>query len=153
MIMADDYKTTATSGDSLVEIPGNTYPVRAELKALGATWDSANRVWRIAPEKLTQARAIVQNQSKVAPEALGAAKKEAAQNLDVASMADPFEESSETRQVPIPGNTYPVKDALKALGATWDKDRRTWMIAESKAEYARAIVSGEIANDSPLEEN
>jgi hypothetical protein len=134
--------------DGLVEIPGNTYAVRAELKALGATWDSVGRKWRIALEKLAQASAIVNNQGKAAPEMLAAAKRDASKSLTVEDLDDPFEQEG-PRLVPITGNTYPVKDALKAIGATWDKDRRSWMIREEKADYARAIVAG----DSNTEES
>lgn len=136
----------AGSAEDLVAIPGNTYPVREELKALGATWDKEGRTWRIAPEKLALARAVVENQGKAAPETHIAAQREAARTTDVDAMVDPFEEESPGAQlVPITGNTYPVKDALKAIGATWNTEKRSWMIAESKAEYARAIVSGEAA--------
>ncbi len=154
--MADFYKTRKepnsadVSADTLVPIPGNTYPVRAELKALGATWDSNERAWKIATDKLAQARAIVDNQAKTAPETLTAARKEASKAIAIDDLEDPFEgESSEPRLVPITGNTYPVKEALKAIGATWNKEQRAWMIAEEKAEYARAIVQGD-QNAKPL---
>ena len=42
--------------------------------------------------------------------------------------------------VEITGNTYPVKDALKAMGARWNADKKCWMIAASKAQEAAAIV-------------
>jgi hypothetical protein len=136
-------------GQALVAIPGNTYPVREELKALGATWDKEGRTWRIAPEKLALARAVVENQGKAAPETHLAAKREAALNTTIDSLTDPFEEeASGPPLVAITGNTYPVKDALKAIGATWNTEKRTWMIAEKKAEYARAIVAGEVASDA-----
>ena len=44
-------------------------------------------------------------------------------------------------QVAIAGNTYAVKDALKAMGAKWDADNKAWMITDSKADAARAIVA------------
>jgi hypothetical protein len=44
--------------------------------------------------------------------------------------------------VAITGNTYPVKDQLKALGARWNPDQKAWMIAADKADAARKIVSG-----------
>lgn len=44
--------------------------------------------------------------------------------------------------VAITGNTYPVKDALKSIGARWNPDRKCWMIAPAKAEEARKIVAG-----------
>lgn len=42
----------------------------------------------------------------------------------------------------ITGNTYPVKDSLKALGARWNADQKAWMVEDSKAEQARKIVAG-----------
>ena len=44
--------------------------------------------------------------------------------------------------VPISGNTYPVKEALKSLGARWNADAKVWMVAPEKADEARAIVAG-----------
>jgi hypothetical protein len=43
--------------------------------------------------------------------------------------------------IPIDGNTYPVRDKLKAIGAKWDAVRKCWMISQSKAMEARRIVS------------
>lgn len=43
--------------------------------------------------------------------------------------------------VAISGNTYPVKEQLKALGAHWNPDRKVWMVAADKAEQAKALVS------------
>ena len=45
-------------------------------------------------------------------------------------------------QVAITGNTYPVKDALKSLGAKWNADEKAWMISSAKADEARKIVEG-----------
>lgn len=52
-------------------------------------------------------------------------------------------------QVLIVGNTYPVKNALKALGAKWDADRKGWTIIEKKADEARKIVANAPAS-APL---
>jgi hypothetical protein len=41
----------------------------------------------------------------------------------------------------IKGNTYPVKDALKALGAKWDPQAKGWLVPEDKADEARALVA------------
>lgn len=43
-------------------------------------------------------------------------------------------------KVPIPGNTYPVKEQLKSLGAKWDGDNKTWIIEAAKLPQAQAIV-------------
>ena len=44
--------------------------------------------------------------------------------------------------IPVDGNTYPVKDKLKAIGARWEPNRKCWMIDEKKAMEARKIVAG-----------
>lgn len=41
----------------------------------------------------------------------------------------------------ITGNTYPVKEQLKALGATWNSAAQGWIVADEKADQARAIVA------------
>jgi hypothetical protein len=41
----------------------------------------------------------------------------------------------------ITGNTYPVKDSLKALGARWNPDQKAWMVSDDKAEQAYKIVA------------
>lgn len=40
-------------------ITGNTYPVRAELKALGGNWNRAQQGWDVPDEKAAQAQAMV----------------------------------------------------------------------------------------------
>lgn len=45
-------------------------------------------------------------------------------------------------QVAITGNTYPVKESLKALGARWNREQKAWMISADKADQARQIVAG-----------
>ena len=44
--------------------------------------------------------------------------------------------------VAITGNTYPVKDQIKALGARWNADSKAWMVPADKADAARRLVSG-----------
>lgn len=41
----------------------------------------------------------------------------------------------------ITGNTYPVKDRLKALGGRWNSRDRGWEVPDIEAEKARQIVS------------
>lgn len=43
--------------------------------------------------------------------------------------------------IPISGNTYPVKEQLKSLGARWKPDRKCWMVPADKADQAYALVS------------
>ena len=47
-----------------------------------------------------------------------------------------------TKTILITGNTYPVKDQIKALGGRWNAASKGWMVPEEKASQARALVSG-----------
>jgi len=49
----------ATAAVKWVAVTGDTYPVKEQLKALGARWDSYERVWRVREEKLAQATALL----------------------------------------------------------------------------------------------
>jgi hypothetical protein len=42
----------------------------------------------------------------------------------------------------ITGNTYPVKDALKALGGRWDPNAKGWRVPADKANEAKLLVAG-----------
>lgn len=42
----------------------------------------------------------------------------------------------------ITGNTYPVKDQLRALGGKWNRSAQGWEVPDEKAEEARALVAG-----------
>lgn len=44
--------------------------------------------------------------------------------------------------VAISGNTFPVKDELKALGGKWDADSKCWKVPDDKAQEAQALVAG-----------
>jgi hypothetical protein len=41
----------------------------------------------------------------------------------------------------ITGNTYPVKDQIKALGGRWNPDEKAWMVPDAKADEARNLVA------------
>lgn len=45
-----------------------------------------------------------------------------------------------TPTVAITGNTYPVKDQIKALGGRWDAERKAWMVPVERAAQARQLV-------------
>lgn len=47
---------------------------------------------------------------------------------------------SKITYVPVRGNSYPVKEKLKALGARWNGDEKCWMVPESKLAAAHALV-------------
>jgi hypothetical protein len=50
--------------------------------------------------------------------------------------------------VAISGNTYSVKDQLRALGGRWNPDAKAWMVPVARADEARALVSGAPAKSS-----
>jgi xanthine/CO dehydrogenase XdhC/CoxF family maturation factor len=41
----------------------------------------------------------------------------------------------------ITGNTYPVRDQLKALGGLWQPALKGWQVPEAQAEQARQLVA------------
>jgi hypothetical protein len=44
-------------------------------------------------------------------------------------------------KVAITGNTYPVKERIKALGGRWDGDQKAWMVPAANADAARALIA------------
>lgn len=42
----------------------------------------------------------------------------------------------------ITGNTYPVKDSIKALGGRWDPAAKGWRVPAAVASQAQALVAG-----------
>lgn len=39
------------------------------------------------------------------------------------------------------GNTFPIKDKIKALGAHWDADRKQWWVGAAKRAEAEALIA------------
>jgi hypothetical protein len=67
-------------------------------------------------------------------------------DLDAATAADAAFAQKRAQQVPITGNTYPVKDRLKALGCRWNSDNKCWMAPDAEtAAKANAIVNQQAA--------
>lgn len=54
--------------------------------------------------------------------------------------------------VAITGNTYPVRDQLRALGATWDAAEKAWMVHPDQAERAVTLAPGLRRSDHPVSE-
>lgn len=49
----------------------------------------------------------------------------------------------------ITGNTFPVKDELKALGGKWSKRQRGWLVPSTVAEQAQALVDSAPVSERP----
>jgi hypothetical protein len=56
----------------------------------------------------------------------------------------------ETSRIYLVGDTYPIKDRIKAMGGHWDGDRKAWWVGKAKAAEAQALVS---ASAVPVDPN
>jgi hypothetical protein len=52
-------------------------------------------------------------------------------------------------KVLISGNTYPVRDQLRALGGVWDAAAKGWRVPADKADEARKLVGSAPAATKP----
>jgi hypothetical protein len=50
--------------------------------------------------------------------------------------------NNSTASVLVTGNTYPVKDSIKALGGRWDAAAKGWRVPAAQADKARSLVAG-----------
>jgi hypothetical protein len=57
--------------------------------------------------------------------------------------------SESSAYVEITGNTFPVKEALKSLGARWNAAKKCWTVRAEVAEKALALVAGPKSNIAP----
>lgn len=49
----------------------------------------------------------------------------------------------------ITGNTFPVKDELKAMGGRWNAKDKVWEVPSDRAEEAKKVVQAVIKNPPP----
>lgn len=114
-------------GDALVQIRGNTYPIREQLKALGGRWNADDKVWEVPAFNSAEARALAQSQPpKQSAPPVGAG------------------------WLPVKGNTYAVKDILKAqFNARWDGASKAWLVAPDKLAAAQNVVEALKGTSAP----
>lgn len=55
-------------------VTGNTYPVKDQLRAMGATWDSKAKGWRVPVGRIGEAQALVARAPKSSPRSSGASR-------------------------------------------------------------------------------
>lgn len=114
-------------GDAPVQIRGNTYPIRDQLKALGGRWNADDKVWEVPASTSANALALVKAQPP----------KQAAPPIG-------------SGWLPVKGNTYAVKDVLKAqYNARWDGASKAWLVAPDKLAAAQAIVEALKGTSAP----
>jgi hypothetical protein len=51
--------------------------------------------------------------------------------------------------VEIRGNTYPHREALRAMGGKWNAAKQCWMVPADKADEARALVPAKACGTRP----
>lgn len=113
-------------GDALVQIRGNTYPIRDQLKALGGRWNADDKVWEVPASNSAEALALAKSQPLKQP-------------------------AHDVRDwLPVKGNTYAAKDVLKAqFNARWDGVNKAWLVHPDKLAAAQAIVDALKGTSSP----
>lgn len=102
-------------------VRGATYPIRDALRGAGAHWDADEKAWWIGSDEVATAIA--------------------AKHAVPVTLAAPVI-ASVSATVTITGNTYPVKEQLRALGGRWNADAKGWDVPATKADEARALVAG-----------
>lgn len=101
---------------------GDTYAVREQIRSAGGHWDADRKAWWVGSAETAEQLA-----AKVA-----AAPQAAPAYQPVAGEA----------MVAVAGNTYPARDALRALGGRWDGAAKVWLVPASQVDAAaRAVAS------------
>lgn len=98
---------------------GNTYPIREDLKEAGCRWDARQKAWWCKPINRDRLEAVIAH---------------------VPETPEKAPESTEPK-VSIGGNTYPVRDKLRALGGKYVPEDKTWLVPASKEKEAQEIVA------------
>lgn len=105
-------------------IRGATYPIRDTLRNAGAHWDADEKAWWIGDDAKAQAIATAH--------AVPVTEAPAPASTPTGAPA---------RMVLVTGNTYPVKDALRAMGGRWNGTAKGWEVPAAKEAEARALVA------------
>jgi hypothetical protein len=105
-------------------VRGNTYPIKDELRSRGCRWDAGAKAWWTG-------------------------KADVAAEIVATIVAPPAAPRPEIKPgetfVAVDGNTYPVKDQLRAMGGRWDGGAKVWMVPSSQAGAAKALVDAQPA--------
>ena len=111
---------------------GNTFPAKDQIKALGGRWDAETKAWWIASTQRAEAVALV---------------TEISAETDRAAAALP---ALTGKLVPVPGNTYPARTALRDLGGQWDAAAKAWLVDEARLTLAQDAVAASSKDAKPF---
>lgn len=56
--------------------------------------------------------------------------------------------TTSNNMVKITGNTYPVREGLKALGGRWNAAQKAWMVPDQRLNEARKLIAGTRSNST-----
>lgn len=111
----------------MVPVMGDTWSVRAELKALGARWNARERTWYVPADRAEAARVLVGDNARPyrgrAP-----ARQQTAAPAPVARPA-----AAPVAMLAVYGQTYQSRAAIKAMGGRWNRDEGRWYVPASRA--------------------
>lgn len=107
-----------------------SFAAKDELKRAGARWDPDSKAWWMGAAKRSAAEALVAR--------LDSAARALEASLPPASGG----------MVEVSGNTYPVRDRLRALGGEWDGQVKVWRVPESRLPQATALVASAPPKDA-----
>lgn len=130
---------TREARSALALVTGNTYPHRVALRAMGGKWDAEAQGWRVPQDRAGEACALV---AGVAVAFVGAQRAQAPRPQQAQRPA-PRRDGRAQRgpsTVLVEGDTFPVRDALRAMGGRWDRTAKAWRIPADRAADARALV-------------
>lgn len=99
------------------------FSAKDEIKRTGAHWDPDAKSWWLGAAKRSVAEALLAKIQEAAT------KREA--ELPPATGA----------MVEVAGNTYAVRDQLRAMGAEWDGQAKVWRVPASRLGAANALVA------------
>ena len=102
---------------------GNTFPAKDQIKGIGGRWDADAKAWWVTPAQRAEAVALV-TESTVAQDRVAASLPALTGKL-----------------VPVPGNTYNARTALRDLGASWDAASKAWLVDASRLTMAQDAVA------------
>lgn len=117
-------KITIMQDGPRLYIVGDTFPIKDAIKEAGGHWDKELKQWWIGTKKRAEIEAAIAKAS-----------------ASGAMTADHYTPTTGEAFVRVEGNTYPVKDRLRAMGGRWNGDAKVWEVPASQAERARGAVA------------
>ena len=111
------------------------YEVPAEDHAARRAVEVAHQQEQAVAAEAARQQRMAETEARIAEMRAEDAAAEAAKALE------PEPEPKKRRTtVLVTGNTYPVREKLKALGATWDGKNKGWRVPSDKADAAQRLV-------------